>query len=153
MWPARPSSALAIAPLAPLPTIDPRDATPNAPRVRSSSVSVMLAAAGLVGLVGCATVPRRAEVTSLASRMLTCPEPAIRVHVAAIDELCADRTRTPDGQLGPCLSWTPLGQPVGRGWIVEGCGHVDRFAAACEELGPPMPAEIALGGALDCFTY
>lgn len=110
----------------------------------------MLASAGLVALAGCATVPRRAEVTSLASRMLTCPEASIRVRVAAIDALCADRSQTPDGQLGPCLGWTTLGQPVGRGWIVEGCGHVDRFASPCGDGSAPMPAEAAFSGVIEC---
>jgi hypothetical protein len=105
----------------------------------------------LLGVAGCASVPRRTEVVSLASRMLDCPSQSIRVRVADLDQVCADRVHTAEGHLGPCLSWTQLGAPVGRGWVVEGCGHVDRFAPACEELGPPMPAEIALE--IDCVRF
>lgn len=114
------------------------------------SLCLVPALVGLATLTGCATVPRRAEVTRLASRLLSCPEGAIRVRVGAIDALCADRSRTPEGQLGPCLSWTTLGAPVGPGWIVEGCGQLDRFASPCGDESAPMPAEAAFSGAIEC---
>jgi hypothetical protein len=113
------------------------------------SISVVLASAGLL-VLGCATVPRRAEVTSLASRILACPDASIRVRVAAIDALCVDRSQTPEGQLGPCLTWMTLGEPVGHGWIVEGCGQLDRFASPCGDQSSPMPAEAAFSGAIEC---
>jgi len=101
----------------------------------------------------CATVPRRAEVVSLASRILSCPGETIDVRVAPIDEVCAERSRSEDGRPGPCVEWMPLDGPAGRGWIVEGCGHIDRFASACEELGSPIPAEVAFSGTIHCSTY
>jgi len=101
----------------------------------------------------CPTLPRRAEVVSLASRLLSCPSETIEVRVAPIDAVCAERSRSEDGRPGPCLAWMPLDGPAGRGWIVEGCGHIDRFASACEELGSPVPAEWAFSGTIDCSTF
>lgn len=102
----------------------------------------------------CATVPRRSEVASLASRILDCPPQAITVRAGAIDQICTERIATEDvTRTGPCVAWMPLTDGAGpQGWIVEGCGHVDRYAE------PPCgdgiwPAEIALSGWWDCPTY
>lgn len=109
----------------------------------------------------CATVPRRSEVVSLASRILGCPPEAITVRVGRIDQICSDRAVVDDtterggpARTGPCLAWTALGHEGAEleGWIVEGCGHVDHYAAP--ECGEGIwPAEIAFGGYWDCPTY
>jgi hypothetical protein len=90
----------------------------------------------------CATVPRRTEVVSLAARILGCPPEAITVRVGPIDQICSDRAEADDttvgpepARTGPCLAWTAL-EPQGEelvGWIAEGCGHVDRYAAPHEK--------------------
>ncbi len=117
--------------------------------MRAMRVAAVLA---LSLCAACATVPRRAEVVSLASEILSCPSESIDVRVAPIDEVCAERSRT-DEHAGPCLEWMPLEGPAGRGWIVEGCGHIDRFASVCEELGSPVPAEWAFSGETYCANH
>lgn len=123
-------------------------------------------AAGLIAIAlvlpACATVPRRAEVVSLASQILDCPAEVISVRVAPIDQICAERLHetSDDGRarLGRCLAWMPLeGPPDTRpsGWLVEGCGDVDRFAEhPCDpERSSPLPADAAFDGSWDCFTF
>ncbi len=103
----------------------------------------------------CATVPRRAQVVQLASQILDCPPDAIAVRVGTLDQVCAERVRGLDGRLGsgPCLAWMPL-EISEQGWIVEGCGHVDRYAAhPCTPEGSPLPAEFAFDGTIQCDTY
>lgn len=116
---------------------------------------VVLALA-LASCPACATVQRRAEVVSLASRILDCPAGAIRVETGPIDQICSNRSGHDDGSPGPCLDWMPLeGSPSDdlTGWRVEGCGHVDRYATPpCGDAGV-YPAEIALGGFWDCSLY
>lgn len=108
----------------------------------------------------CATVPRRAEVVSLASRILACPPDEISVRVGPIDQICTDRSGAveSDGgvRTGACSAWMSLDlatETSRQGWIVEGCGHVDRYATPECGDGGIYPAEIALGGFWDCPAY
>ncbi|MBX7193979.1 MAG: hypothetical protein K1X94_18135 [Sandaracinaceae bacterium] len=113
-------------------------------------LATVLAALIAIGLGACATVPRRAEVLTIASRLLACPEASLSIRVAPLDEVCLERAHLDEGRLGPCLAWMPLEAPAGRGWLVEGCGQRDRLAPACDLSGPIVPAEHALDGTLDC---
>ncbi len=106
----------------------------------------------LVLASGCATIKRRAEVVTLASRMLDCPTDAMHAQQAPIDQVCAERAYA-EGRMGRCLSWIPLDRPAAEGWVVHGCGAVERFAPhPCDPNAPHVPTEMAFDPSFECST-